>query len=520
MTTTAEKPNGKGRGRRAPLEHLSKSNYVLGLRCAKALYLTKHSPHLATPLSPETRRLMQQGNEVGEVARDLVPGGVLLRWGGRDYERLAAETAFAMDESDVLYEGTFYFDQLLARTDILRRSGAGWRMLEVKSGSSVKDNYLEDAGYQLYVLRAAGVNVSGVDLIHLDTSYVRGAELELDKLFAVVDVTDEADQRAAVVEKAVENLRTMLRSEHEPNCRIGTHCLSPHECPFYAHCHAEVPEGSTLELVGGAAGAYALWDRGHKLLREIPPAVLATLSDRQQWQVSLAQSRRDHVEHERLTLFLKQLSWPLSFLDFESYQKALPEFEGAKPYQQTPFQFSLHIQSAFGQELSHQAFLAAHDGGDPRRAFAEALVEALPENGSVLAFNRSFEASVMKLLEATFADLAPALADARERLVDLMTPFQKGTVRLWRAGGSYSIKALLPAVAPDLSYSTLEVGNGFAAMDTFLRLPQMEPQKAATARQHLLDYCEQDTWAMVLVLRYLQKLHRRLVPASREQAAP
>lgn len=216
-----------------------------------------------------------------------------------------------------------------------------------------------------------------------------------------------------------------------------------------------------------------------------------------------------YVDKDGIRDFLDTLSYPIYFLDFETEQPAIPKYNGTKPYQQIPFQYSLHYIESEDGELKHKEFLA-ESGSDPRRALAESLCKDIPMNVCVTAYNKAFECCRIKELADAFPDLAEHFLNIRENIKDLLDPFQKGYYYNKAMGGSFSIKSVLPAIFPNdptLDYHNLDgVHNGSEAMSIFPKIKDMPPEEQEKARKNLLEYCKLDTFAMVKVWEELVRV--------------
>lgn len=228
-------------------------------------------------------------------------------------------------------------------------------------------------------------------------------------------------------------------------------------------------------------------------------------------QVECTLNNSEHIDKDGIREFLADLSYPLYFLDFETLQQPIPQYDGQKPYQQITFQYSLHIKKDEKSPYEHKEFLAPSDGKDPRRALAEQLCKDIPMNVCTLAYNKTFECGRIKELAELYPDLSAHLRNIREHIKDLLDPFRDGYYYVPAMHGSFSIKSVLPALFPDedsLNYHNLDerCQNGGNAMTLFPRIQFMEPEEAAASREALLRYCELDTWAMVKVWEKLKEV--------------
>ena len=487
---------------------LSKSRYCRGIQCPKMLWMDDHMPELGESTYSES--IIANGNMVGDLARGYFGDYELVEYKG-DIQSMAEKTRKLIEKGvGNIAEAAFCYDELYCAVDILHRNGSsGYELVEVKSSTHVAPVYVDDVAFQYYVLTNCGIDVQKVCIMHLNSSYVRDGELELDKLFTIEDYTDEAIQRYSEVEENIRYLREYVDTDEEPARDIGPYCDNPYACMYSGYCGRHLPEESVFSIAGlRSARKYEYYNQGiisfEDIIRERPP-----MSSKQMEQVEVSYyNNPDVIDRESIKAFLDTLSYPLYHLDFETFQQAVPEYDGLRPYSQIPFQYSLHIEQADGS-VEHREFLAK-EGTDPRRAIAESLCNDFPTDVCVLAYNMAFERRVLRELAETFPDLADHLLDIRENIHDLMIPFRSHAYYSKAMQGSYSIKYVLPALCPgdpELDYHNLDgVHNGTEASATFADLPNHTPEEIAEMRQNLLNYCCLDTLAVVKVLEKLRKI--------------
>ena len=489
---------------------LSKSKYCKGIQCPKILWMDMNMPEKGEDVLSES--VMATGNMVGDLARHYFGEYDLVEF---DFNKnvMADKTKQLMKSgSENIAEAAFYIDGLYCAVDILHKNGNGYDIVEVKSSTHVTDIYIEDMAFQYYVLSECGIDVKRIFLMHLDNSYVRHGELELEKLFAMEEFTDEVKGKLQEVEINIKNIREYVSTDAEPERDIDLYCEIPYECAYYGYCSRHLPEQSVFDIRRlNATKKYEYYHQGiisfEDIVREQPK-----LSDKQMKQVETAYyDRADEIDADAIKEFLNTLTYPLYHLDFETFQQAVPEYDGLSPYSQIPFQYSLHIEQEEGT-LEHREFLAK-EGTDPRRAIAESLCRDFPMDVCVLAYNMSFERGVLQRLADYFPDLSEHLLAIRDNVHDLMIPFQQQQYYSKAMQGSYSIKYVLPALCPgdpELDYHALEgVHNGSEASATFADMPNHSPEEIQTMRGNLLKYCCLDTLAMVKVLEKLREATKR-----------
>jgi len=480
---------------------LSKSLLLNGIQCPKALWLRKNPPDFEFPSNPARDQKFRQGTMVGILAQQLFPGGTEVPYEGLSVAAQIARTRELIDAgTEVIYEASFAFDGIFVKVDILVRDGETWQVHEVKMSTSVKPVNLNDVAIQYYVLANSGIDLSRVFLVHIDNSYVRLGAIDVQQLFAGVDVTEAALARQAELPALVDELRAVLLGD-EPAIDIGPQCRDPYDCDFISYCWREVPENSIFDLAGRGIDKWGFYRRGIVRLEDLNPE---DLNEAQRFQLIATLQYLDSTDVEAVGAFLDTLWQPLCHLDFETYATPIPPFDGMRPYQKIPFQYSLHIEREAGTEPIHCEFLA-EPGIDPRRTLAEKLLTEIPGGACILTYNQAFEKSVLWDLSAAFPDLATELEAHIANIRDLMPPFRRREVYRWPMRGSYSIKAVLPALVPDLSYTGLEIGEGAMASLAYTEMCDTgDPDRVAEIRRALLEYCRLDTLGMVRILEALR----------------
>lgn len=484
---------------------LTKSKYLSGLQCVKRLWIEQHAPELlGQPSSTQSQRFLQ-GSEVGRLARTRFPQGKLIVGMGK--AALAGTRAALADGTTCLFEAAFVRDGLFVRCDILwRRPDGSWTLVEVKSTTQVKAHHLHDLAVQQWVLAGQGIKVGAVQVMHINSQTCVHPHLE--SLFVNVDVTRTVARYLRRVPKTARSLRRQVAEATMPNVHIGTHCYTPFPCPARAHCWAHVPPHSIFTIPRlGPRKLKALLKQGIVCVQEIPPDF--PLSPSQRAYVARVLRGEAEIAHDRIRQRLATLQYPIYFLDFETYAYAVPRFEGMRPYQQLPFQYSLHVLEADGT-LHHLDYLHMTTD-DPRIPLAEQLARDIGPEGSVVVYNARFERGVLQELARVLPRQRAALRGITARLWDQLDVFRHDYLDP-AFEGSNSIKRVLPVLAPELSYDDLRVQRGDQAQAVWRALLQT---KDHTLREELAAnlraYCHRDTLAMVAIHHALA----RVVDASR-----
>jgi hypothetical protein len=489
-----------------PMKRLSKTTFQEGLQCEKALWLKMHEPGSADPTSESLRWIFDQGTEVGRLAQGLFPGGVEVTKDHRHGNEAVATTARHISRgATVLYEPAFLFDGVLVRVDILVAVGGGqWDLYEVKSASSLHPQHITDVAVQTYVVEGAGFPIRHSHLVHLDTTYVyEGGDYDLSRLFAVEDVTADARAYMASVHSTLEKFRSMLEGP-EPDVRIGTQCGKPYDCEFAGRCHAFLPEKHPITDIPrlSETSLHALLDMGVTCVLDVPDDF--KLSGNQTEAVTVVKSGKPYVDVEGLASDLSRLVWPVYHLDFETVDPALPLWVGTRPYEAIPFQYSVHVHQKNGSH-EHREYLHV-DGTDPRRPLAERMLRDLGTEGSVTHYT-AYETRILSDLAAALPDLAGPIAAVKARMVDLEAIVRADTKHP-DACGRTSIKYVLPAWCPDMSYAGLDIHEGQTASVRYLKAVRglVDSDEAERTFSNLIEYCGMDTFAMVRLLDTLRAM--------------
>jgi hypothetical protein len=485
--------------------YVSKSKFLWGSQCKKLLWYAYNAKDQIPGPDAAQQALFDQGHEIGSLAKSLYPGGIEVSAGVTDFEHVLQRSLEAAKERKPLFEAGFVHNGGFARVDILDPVGEdAWDIIEVKSATEVKSVNLLDLAFQAFVYNRAGLKIRRCRVMHVNREYVRRGLVDPKKFFKVVDVTKEVSGLSREIEPQLEEMFRVIRRKQEPEIKIGPHCSAPYPCPLQDKCWAFLPADSVFDLYYGGKKCWRLFQDGVVNLKDIPDHV--DLSDRQTIQRTVALTGQPHIDRQALARFLKRLKHPVGYLDFETFNTAIPLFDGMRPYQQVPFQFSLHWQPAPGAKPEHHAFLS--DGrADPRPEFLNRLRGCIGDKGSVVVYNAKFEKGVLNALADAFPEHAGWIEDVKRRIVDLLEPFQRFDYYHGAQGGSASIKSVLP-VLTGRSYADLEIHEGGQASLEYLRIhfndvPEDESRKV---RVQLESYCGQDTEGMVWIVDALRAL--------------
>jgi hypothetical protein len=458
---------------------ISKSSFIRGMQCRKSLWLHFYQPEERDEISESQQQIFDNGHSVGLLAQQLFPGGVDASRG--EYEKVqeaAAFTAALIDGGQpVIYEAAFSDGETLCYMDILVKEADGWAAYEVKASTQVKEYQVKDVAFQYYVITRSGLPLKRISLVHINNQYVRHGELDLQQLFTVEEMTRRILPMQKDIPAALLSLQEMLKSGVFPDIAMGTQCNKPFSCDFLDFCR----QSCVVE----------------------------------EEEVNVRQASRDQ---DALDEFLADLEFPLYYMDFETIQFAVPRYDESRPYQQIPFQYSLHVQASSeiakwrdsenngrregekASDLTHYEFLGTPPD-DPRPKFIESLLARIGESGSIIVWNQAFEKTRLKEIARDFPEYATRIELLFDRFADLMVPFRRKHLYMPEMNGSYSLKAVLPALIPDLSYSDLNIQEGGTASLTYESLYyDEEPDSVRLKRDNLLEYCKMDTMSMLRIL--------------------
>jgi len=484
-----------------PRKGLSKSKIVSGLQCPKRLYLEINQPELAD--NSGAQMAFAIGNAFGELARTLYPGGQLIGHDDAlDTALVETQEAMADDSVPVLFEATYVHDDVLIRADVVRKHGPGVILTEVKASTSVKDYHLTDAAVQTWVIEQNGYPVERIHIGHVNRDFVYPGNDDYQGILTEVDVTEAVRERVPRVNDSVQSLRDMLSGD-EPDIVPGPQCRSPYTCPFLAHCDPPTCVYPVNTLPGKGRIVQDLRDEGIEDIRDIPEGRLTNPTQEKVRRITV--SGKEEI-HPAATETVRALGYPRYYLDFETSGFVIPRWAGLRPFEMVPFQWSCHIEHEDGR-VDHAEFLDT-TGEFPVRRFAESLIDALGADGPVLMYT-SYERTVINGLLPLVPDLYAPLQNILDRLVDLH-PVVKQHYYHPDMHGSWSIKAVLPAMVPKLDYKSLEgVADGLAAANAYVEMldDQTPDARKRDIADQLLKYCKLDTLAMVEVVKKLSQAY-------------
>jgi hypothetical protein len=484
---------------------LSKSKYLIGLQCPRLLWCHYNARDKLPPVDEQTQALFDQGHEVGLLAQKLFPDGIRIEWDA-SYEEVLRQSLSQLKARKPLFEAGFRMENGYARVDILEPAARGkWDIIEVKSGTSIKDPNWDDVAFQSCCCEAAGVPIGKCHLMHVDNLYVRRGEIDPARFFVKEDITAVVREKREGLEDRLQEMLRVIELRECPGGTIGPHCDAPYSCPLRPECWQQVEEreNNVFTLYRLGAKAWELYRAGIIESEALPPDF--RLSERQQIQREAERTGKPQINRPAVADFLARLDFPLYFLDFETFQMAIPLIEETRPWQQIPFQFSLHVAQSLDARPDHHSWL--WDGsGDPRKALLDRLSPLLGDHGSVVVYNGAFEKPRLGECVEACPEYTDWLQEVLDRVVDLLSPFSAFDVYCPSQHGSASLKRVLPALTGK-SYAGLAIQDGGQASEAFKRVTfgQVDDKERRDVRQSLEKYCGMDTRGMLDIVAALRR---------------
>jgi hypothetical protein len=452
------------------------------------------------------KAIFKRGTNVGILAQQLFAGGEVATTGEPpNYSKGIIKTSELISKkTKAIYEAAFQFNEVLVINDILVRDGSKWNAYEVKSSTSISETYLNDAALQYYVLSNSGIEINDFSIIYINNQYKRQGELNINELFTIESVLEYILPMQDSIRENVERLKKVITKKSMPYIEIAEHCHNPYKCGFFNYCRDHIPEDSIFDFSGmHLKKKYEMYKEGIIKLDDVPDDY--SLNKNNKKQLDVYKSGKPVIDKDAIENFLSELNYPLFFIDFETFQPAVPLFNNSRPYQQIPFQYSIHYKESEESELTHLEFIA-EPGEDPREKFIKKLLEDTQAEGDIIVYNKAFEITRLKEMAKDFPAYAERVEERIYRIKDLMIPFRQKQYYSPEMKGSYSIKAVLPSLVPELSYNELEINEGGLASIAFESLwSETDLIIIAETKNQLLEYCKLDTFAMVRILEKLEK---------------
>jgi len=479
---------------------ISKSLFLTSLRCPKLAWTSIHESQKLTT-SASNQHHIEEGRKVGELARKLFPDGTLIQ--SDSPAQAEMKTRQALFKKQPIFEACLRHNDTYTYADILIPRRQFWDILEVKSGTSVTEDHHIDVAFQKHVYHGAGIHTGRCYLMHINNEYQGQGNLDLERLFVKSDISKEVNKLLPKLPIWIESCKDLFSKHSALEVPIGPQCLAPDICPLQSECWQFLPQRDhVLTLHRNKKIGWEWVPKGIHRIVDIPSQI--KLNKKQKIQKQVIESGMPHIDHALLKKWLDKLQYPFYFLDFETIASAVPMFDAVKPYEQIPFQYSLHVIEAKDAPPKHTGYLA-DSPNDPRPELLKKLQDELGTEGSIIAYNMSFEKGCLQRASDAYTDYQSWWKGIEPRFVDLMKPFQDFAYYHPDQQGRVSIKKVLPALS-DMSYNGMEIADGGTAQSEFMRVTygDASDKDRAAVRKALEEYCKLDTWAMVEILEKLQ----------------
>lgn len=487
--------------------NLSKSKYTQGIVCEKKLWLSCYKNEESEDTGNSS--ILDNGTKIGELARNLFGKYILIKFDSNFQNMLTETNTYLNNKPNIICEASFSYDGNFCSVDILKNDNDGVEIYEVKSSTEINDIYIDDISYQTWILKKCGLNVKKSFIIYVNNKYIKNGEFDIKQFFKIEDVSNLIDLK--VVEKNIKEFKKIINQKTEPKIDLSLACHKPYDCPFFKYCTKKLPKPNVFDI-----GWNVHFDKKIDMYRRHNISFEEifnneTVNKKATEQIKFAlNNTKPKINKESIKELLNSFTYPLYFLDFESFQPCIPTIDGTRPNQQICFQYSLHYYLKENGKLYHKEYLSDDYNGNPMYGLCEKLCEDIPINSCVVVYNKGFECTRLTEMANLFPEFKEHLLNIRDNIVDLMTPFINQDYYIKEFGGRWSIKVVLPALFPNdssLDYHNLEqVHKGDEASNAFLSLPSMPKEEQIILRDNMLKYCKLDTYAMIKIYEKLKEV--------------
>lgn len=493
---------------------ISKSEYIMFLKHPAWLWLKKHDKTKLPPIDDNTQAIFDAGNMFEAYAEKLFPDGFRLGFDNyNEYLLLPQATAKAIsDGNKTLFQARFEADNITCICDVVQFIDDNTvDLYEIKSSTKAKPEHEFDLAFQMVVLENAGYTVRNISVVHVNNQYVRKGAINASELTATTDITEAVKQRKEFTVQKIKEATSMLESGNHPDFSpvLADNGAFSEWLEVYKHLNG-FESGSIYDLCQlDAKTLNNLNTAGIEFIKDIPENFI--LKPKQAMQAETTRLGRPIIHTDKIEEFLDSLVYPLYFFDYETLASLVPYFDGLKPYQQLPFQYSLHVLESPDAELKHYEYLH-RENSNPAQNLSQALKSHIGDQGSVVTWNMGFEKSCNSLLGSLLPEFADFYESVNDRIVDLMIPFSQGMYVDKDFCGSASIKSVLPVLVPELSYKALGIQEGASAQRLWMEavLDGKHDEQKQQILDDLVEYCKLDTFAMVEIYRYLKSLNKEI----------
>jgi len=482
---------------------LTKRRYMYGLQCPKYLWVTFDNQELIPELGIVAQYRIDERRLVGNLVERLFPGGIRVV-PVDDFTNHIEQTQVFIKQRKLVFEAGILIDNLYSKIDILEPvDHDSWDIIDIKNATDIKPHYISEISFQKLCCEKAGLKIRKCRLAYINNKYIRQGEIDPQLMFKIEDITTNINSDTENIQQEINNMLEVIYDKECPKTTIGPHCNDPDECLLKERCWEFLPVNNVFELSRAGKKSFELFARGISAIKDIPDGF--KLTDKQLIQKKCALSNSAHISKEDIKNLISSLRYPIYYLDFETFLTAIPRFNGIKPYQQIPFQFSIHIINDKDSKIEHLSFLA--DGtDDPREKLITSLISALGNKGSIVVYS-PFEKTRLKELAEAFPEYKAEIDAIVERIVDLLVPFQSFQYYNSEQKGSASIKAVLPAITGK-GYKDMGISDGQVASISYLNITfgEVLDEERIKTRKELEEYCGLDTEGMVRIVEKLKEL--------------
>lgn len=484
---------------------LTKRKYMHGLQCLKYLWITFGDSNLIPEPEIVAKYRINERKLVSELVQQLYPDGIKVPM--EDFTNHIEQTKVFIKQHKPLFGAGILVDNVYSKIDILEPgANNSWNIIDIKNATDIKAEYISEISFQKFCCQKTGLNIEKCFIVYINKEYIRHGEIDPKQMFKIEDITDNVNSDLKNIQPRIEEMIKTIHAEECPKINIGKHCKNPDECLLKEHCWEFLPVNNVFELSRGGKKSIELFESGICTIKDIPDGF--KLTDKQLIQKKCALTNSVHISKDNIKDFLSTLQYPLYYLDFESFLTAIPKFNDTKPYQQIPFQFSVHIVKDANSEVKHYSFLA--DGADdPRNKLITFLISVLGDKGSIIVYYQSFEKTRLKELAEAFPEHKAWVEEILKRIVDLYSPFEGFDYYNSEQKGSASIKEVLPAITGK-GYKDMEISGGQVASISYLNITydKVSNEQKEKTRKELEEYCCLDTNGMVWIVEKLKEFTR------------
>ena len=479
---------------------LTKSKYMNGLESYNLLWRAVNNPDSIPKPDENAQARFDFGRLIEDYAHKIYPDSIDLS--GYEFKENIDKTKEFMTSGKILFEAGFMIDRLYARSDIImpNENTNSYDIIEIKSGTKIKPEHIDDLAFQKHVLMKSGYKIEKCCVLNINNKYVKDGDIKPELLLKLTDISLDVEKAYEGIEERIAKMISIIDQKECPEITIDDFLTINFATFLYDEFLSEFPDNNVFNLYSCKMDKkYELWNKGYRLIKDIPDE---ELSPKQIIQKRTIIEGKPHINSESIKEFIDSLEYPIYHLDFESMNEGIPAIDGTRPYEQIPFQYSLHIENEDGS-ITHREFIHS-EKNDPRVEFGKSLLNDLGEKGTILAYHDSYEKRILREIKAKYTEFENDFNKIINRFKDLKKPFSTFNFYDPRQNASCSIKYVLP-IFSDLRHSDLNISNGEEASEMYFSLIFGNVSEPEKVKKDLLEYCKLDTYSMVILLDGLRK---------------